>query len=336
MHILVTGGLGEIGHPTVGWLTERGHDVRVLDLNSVDAMPFEPLPEVDYRQGDVTDFEALGAHMDGIEGVVHLAAYRHPSMAPEHRMFHVNVGGTFNVFRAAADAGIGRVVCASSINVLGYNFGVSFVPNQVRYFPIDEAHPIRTTDPYSFSKQMIEEIGAYFWRREAITSLFLRFPAVYDLSAPGPSILKSFVIECHRQTAALLALPEPERSARVRDIVERFEAKAAAREWEAQFDLSFPDAYVMFGRSNFWTSLDVRDAAQAIEKGLLAAYAGSPAVYVTDPHNFVGLPSRELAAVFFPEVTTWKRPIEGTASLVSIERAQELIGFEPRHHFRHT
>ena len=141
------------------------------------------------------------ALMDGIEGVVHLAAYRHPSMAPNPEMFRVNALGTMNVFRAAADAGIKRVVCASSINALGYNFGIKFPPGQLQYFPIDEAHPTFTTDPYSFSKHVIEDIGAYFSRREGVASVFLRFPAVYDLNAPGPSILRDFVNACYAQTS---------------------------------------------------------------------------------------------------------------------------------------
>jgi nucleoside-diphosphate-sugar epimerase len=48
-------------------------------------------------------------------------------------------------------------------------------------FSIDEEHPLYTTDPNSFSKQMIEEFGGYFWRRAGVSSVFLRFPAVYDL-----------------------------------------------------------------------------------------------------------------------------------------------------------
>ncbi|MBN2005040.1 MAG: NAD(P)-dependent oxidoreductase [Anaerolineae bacterium] len=329
MKILVTGGMGEIGRPTVQCLLAHGHKVRVLDLRVE-----TPIPGAECHAGDIGDFALLCGLMHGIEGVIHLAAYRHPSMAPSQEMFRVNVGGTFNVFQAAAETGVQRVVCASSINALGYNFGVKFVSNQLRYFPIDEDHPIYTTDPYSFSKQMIEEIGAYFWRREGITSLFLRFPAVYDLNAPGPSILKAFVVECHKQTAEVLAMPEPARSQRARDITTRFEQKAAEHEWEAKFDLSFPDGAVMFGRSNFWTSLDVRDAAQAAEKGLLADYEGSHAVYVTDTHNFVGLPTKDMAAVFFPEVTQWKKPVKGIGTLVSIKKVQNLIGFEPQYPFK--
>lgn len=329
MKILVTGGMGEVGRPTVEWLVAHGHDVRVLDLR----VP-EPIPGADCRVGDITDFDALREHLVGIEGVVHLAAYRHPSMAPNPEMFRVNCLGTMNVFRAAVDAGVRCVVCASSINALGYNFGITFPEGQLQYFPIDEAHPTFPTDPYSFSKHVIEDIGAYFWRREGIPSVFLRFPAVYDLNAPGPSILRAFVQGCYRQTSAILAMTEPARMKRVQSIIEDFEKRAAAREWEGKFDLTFPDGVVMFGRSNFWTSLDVRDAAQAVENSLLTDLKGSHAIYVTDAHNFVGLPTQDLAAVFFPEVTTWNKPIEGTETLVSIEMARQLIGFDPQYPFK--
>jgi nucleoside-diphosphate-sugar epimerase len=329
MRILVTGGMGEIGRPTARWLTDHGHDVRVLDLAITG-----PIDGAECIEGDVTDFGSLGPAMADIDGVIHLAAVRHPGLAPEHTIFHVNAVGTFNVFRAAADAGIRRVVCASSINALGYNFGIKFPEGQLRYFPIDEAHPTYTTDVYSFSKGMIEEIGAYFWRREGISSVLLRFPAVYDTTTTEPTILMAFVSECYRQTAEVMALPEPRRTQRVEAIVADFKRRAAAREWEEGFNWSFRDAVTMFGRSNFWTSLEVRDAAQAAEKGLLADLEGSHAVYVTDTHNFVDIPSRDLAEVWFPEVTEWKSPVEGTESLVSIDAARALIGFEPAYPFQ--
>ena len=329
MRILVTGGMGEVGRPTVEWLLSHGHEVRVLDL-TVD----KPIEGAECIQGSITDFDKLGPLMEGMDGVVHLAAYRHPALAPEHRLFEVNVGGTFNVFRAAADAGIKRVVCASSINAVGYNFGIRFPKGQLRYFPLDEDHPTYTTDPYSFSKQTIEQIGAYFWRRERIASLFLRFPAVYDLHAEGGGLLVSFVTECGHQTTEIMELSAPQRRRRIEGIITDFERRATAREWEAVFSFDFPDAFVMFGRSNFWTSVDVRDAAQAVEKSLLADLKGSHALYIIDEHNFRGMPSRELVKTWFPEITTWKAPTKGTESLISIEKARELIGFEPKYPYQ--
>jgi len=311
MRILVTGGMGDIGRPMVQWLLDKGHEVRILDLRCE-----SPIEGAECHTGSVADYEKLHKHMDGMEGVIHLAAYREPSMAPETQLFHINVDGTFNIFRAAADAGIQRVVCASSINALGYYFGIKFPEGQLHYFPIDEQHPTYTTDPYSFSKQMIEEIGRYFWRREGITSLFLRFPLVIDHSASGTianlaTMMKFLMEQCRVQTVRVMNLPEPQRSQQASEFIAAHEAQAQARMFEAKFDFNnAPESLaIMVGRSNFWTALDVRDAAQAAEKGLLADYQGSHAAYITDDQNYVGLPSRELAEVWFPDVTTWKHPV---------------------------
>jgi len=331
MHILVTGGMGAVGRPTVQWLLDRGHTVRVLDLKVS-----RPIDGAECLEGDITDFASLGPMMAGIDGVIHLAAIPDPDLGPEHTIFEVNVGGTFNIYRAAADAGIGRMVCASSINALGYNYGIKFPEHQLRYFPIDEAHPTYTTDPYSFSKRAIEDIGAYFYRREGITSVFLRYPAVYDTQSEDGAMLLQFLIESGEQTAAVMALPEPERSRRVAGIIAAFEARAAAREWETGPNWDLEDSDVMFGRSNFWTSLDVRDAAQAAEKGLLADLKGSHALYVSNADNFVGIPSRDLAAVWFTAVAEWRAPVKGTETLVSIDAARALIGFEPAYPLRRT
>ncbi len=119
-------------------------------------------------------------------------------------------------------------------------------------------------------------------------------------------MLMGFIEGCRRETAAVMALPgtpaQPPGSGGHR----RFRNDAPPRGSGEAFDWTFEDAYLMFGRSNFWTGLDVRDAAQAAEKGLLADYEGSHALYITDAHNCVGPPSRDLARVRFPEVTEWR------------------------------
>jgi len=92
------------------------------------------------------------------------------------------------------------------------------------------------------------------------------------------------------------------------------------------------DTLIMIGYTNFWTGLDTRDTAQAFEKGAMADYEGSVPLYVNDSENIVGIPSLDLAATFFPQVIRYKTPLEGHRSLVSIERARQLIGFEPEYH----
>jgi hypothetical protein len=89
-----------------------------------------------------------------------------------------------------------------------------------------------------------------------------------------------------------------------------------------------------FGRSNFWASIDARDAAQALEKGLLADYQGSHPLYVNDSENAAGIDSETLVQLFFPETTERTHPLQGAETLVSIEKARALIGYEPEYLIR--
>lgn len=326
MNVLVTGGTGDVGRAVVRRLTAHGHRVRVIGRR--EGMS---ISGAEYRVCDINDFNCLVEQVDGMEAVVHLAAIRHPSAAPGQEIFRVNCAGTYNVYQAAAQAGIRRVVSASSINALGYFMGVK--PFPLRYFPIDEEHPTQTTDPYSFSKQVIEEIALYFWRREGISGLCLRLPAVYDVEQDQTRLLRGMIGRWRAACADLFALPEAERLARARSIVQLTESLREKRvcEWPFAEQLQVPDIDLVFARSNFWTSIDARDAAQAVEKGLLADYRGSHTVFCNDSENCVGIPSQALVETFFPDVE-FKRPLDGLESAVSIDKIRRLIGFEPEHH----
>ena len=327
MNILVTGGTGTVGRAAVARLVDHGHKVRVIGRRQG-----LTIPSAEYCSCDINDFASLRPLMGDIEGVVHLAAIIHPCRAPGHEIFRVNGSGTFNVFQAAADAGIKRVVTASSINAFGYNFGI--VNFDLNYFPIDEEHPACTTDAYSFSKQIMEETAAYFWRREGISSICLRLPAVYEITPDGAGLLGEFVRRSRRDHIALMALAEPERQVRVQELIDSFEQLRLDRAWEkpmVNFGMDLPDRPLMFGRSNFWTSIDSRDSAQAIEQGLLVDYTGSHALFINDSQNFTPIDSEELLQTFFPEVVTRKTPLHGLDSVVSIDKARTLIGFEPQY-----
>jgi nucleoside-diphosphate-sugar epimerase len=267
-----------------------------------------------------------------MDGIVHLAAIPNPALGPGQDIFRVNCTGTFNVYRAAAGAGIRRIVSASSINALGYNFGIKRF--ELQYFPMDEAHPSYTTDPYSFSKQVMEEIGAYFWRREGVSSVFLRLPGVYEITEENKDRLQTRRREAKASHEALLAKPEAEQRAIARQIIEQHDEFRARHMFESRDNWremrSRPYARIMFSYSNFWAIIDARDSAQAIEKGLLADYQGSHPLWVNDSHNSAGVPTAALADLFYPDVPL-TRPLEGTESLVSIDKARALLGFEPEY-----
>lgn len=338
MDILVTGGIGHVGRPAAARLLAHGHHVRILDRVAEGDITAEAAAEVrgaEYRQVDITDYAALRPHFEGMEAVVHLAAIPDPIPGKDAEIFSINCGGSFNVFQAAAENGIKRVVCASSINALGNGFGVREI--EIHYFPIDEAHPGSTSDVYSFSKQILEEIAAYFWRREGISSACLRFPWVYAHTWFESERIGEFRGYFQAAYDGLMALPEAERAAQMQQTLAKLrELRAHHEAMDVEEEMmttlrNMPGAILTFGRNDFWAMLDVRDAAQSIEKAVLAEYTGSHPLWIVDSHNSTGLPTQGLASLMYPDVQTWTRPVEGSESLISIEKARALIGFEPEY-----
>ncbi len=341
MHILLTGGSGHIGSFATAHLLDHGHKVRLVDRTPMDEVGPEVVERIrgaEYVTVDITDFAALRPHFEDIEAVVHLAAIPDPIPGKDVKIFHINVTGSFNVYQAAAETGVRRVVSASSINALGNGYGIRPVP--LHYFPIDEAHPTYTTDVYSFSKQILEETAAYFWRRNGISGACLRFPWVYNPAwfARRPAEGRNFRARFREAFEALNVLPESDRRAQVADMLARLRE---LRDRQARGEVSheamreeyakIPHAILAFGRNDFWAMLDVRDAAQAIEKALVADYEGSHPLWIVDSHNSAGLPTMALAALMYPDMTTWKHPVADTKSLISIAKARALIGYEPEY-----
>jgi NAD(P)-dependent dehydrogenase (short-subunit alcohol dehydrogenase family) len=346
MRLLVTGGVGSVGRVAVARLIRKGHTVRVLDREPEAEIEQEVLADIqgaEYRQADITDFGSLAPHFEGMDAVVHLAAIPHPAGGTEPEIWTVNCNGAFNVYRAAADAGIKRVVSASSINALGYNYGIKTFP--IEYFPMDEEHPTFTTDPYSFSKRVLEETADYFWRREGISGVCLRLPFVLRVDSRWAGRMKEFHTLRQKAFADLMALPEAERRERIDRLIAESDAERAERYAERPWterpqrhhsrpDELPPEVMLMWGRDDFWSIIHAEDAAVAIERGIVAEYEGSHPLFVNDAENSVGVPSRDLATLYFPEVKTWTRDVPGTEALVSIARARDLIGFEPENAMR--
>lgn len=330
MRILLTGGSGSVGNAVIRRLVAAGYSLRIIGRRS--GLTFEG---AEYQTCDVNDYACLREMVRGCEAVIHLAAIPNPGAGRPEQIFHVNGQGTFNVFQAAAEEGIRRVIQASSINAAGQFYGIK--PAPLHYLPIDEAHPTFSTDAYSFSKNIIEQIGEYFWRREGISSLAYRLPWV----APA-------------DTHASL----PERRARVYPVVEKLLKRSAEenrawfeRAWAAYNAMRARRPYETQGmarqilsempedqrvaitcmshRANFFTMLDERDSAQAMEKGLTASFEGAHALFVNDSHNWTGIESNTLVRLFYPDVQEIKKNLVGTETIISIDRARRLIGFEP-------
>jgi len=172
-HYLVTGGAGFIGSHIVEALVHAGHTVRVLDdLSSGNASNLTDIAhDVEVVPGDVRDLATVKRCMRGVECVIHQAAIVSvtQSVADPVNTHGVTAGGTFNVLVAARDAGVRRVVCASTSAVYGDN------PN----VPLGETELPRPLSPYAAAKLTGENYGAAFARVYGLSTVFLRYFNVY-------------------------------------------------------------------------------------------------------------------------------------------------------------
>jgi UDP-N-acetylglucosamine/UDP-N-acetyl-alpha-D-glucosaminouronate 4-epimerase len=157
MDVLVTGGAGFIGSHLVDALLAADHRVRVLDDLS-NGRKENVHTDADLVVGSLADAEAVAGAVSGTELVFHLGALGavSRSVADPLTTDRVNVHGTLSVLKHACDAGVRRVVFASSSSVYG---GAEVIPTP-------ESAPLRPRSPYAVSKLAGE------WYTRSFPSLF--------------------------------------------------------------------------------------------------------------------------------------------------------------------
>ncbi|WP_214019935.1 NAD-dependent epimerase/dehydratase family protein [Methanoculleus sp.] len=129
-------------------------------------------PSVRFIEGDITDLNFLRSVIDSdVEFVFHEAAQAGVRISVEDpfKPNNVNVLGTLNVLKASLDAGVKRVINASSSSVYG----------KVQYLPFDEAHPTVPLSPYGVSKLAAEHYCRVFYEVYGLPTVSLRYFTVY-------------------------------------------------------------------------------------------------------------------------------------------------------------
>jgi UDP-glucose 4-epimerase len=188
----VTGGAGFIGLHVVEQLLERDWKVRIFDnmwrgdrdrANELASTGLVDIVDQDVRSGG-----AVAAAMKGTTHVIHLAADSiNKSVADTYSSLDINVVGSQNVFAAAVDQGIQRVVYASSASVYGD-------PKKLPMHEDDELDPLT---PYCIGKRTGEDLLRYYERKAGLSWIALRFFNVYGpgqkTTAYYTSVINHFV-----------------------------------------------------------------------------------------------------------------------------------------------
>ncbi len=170
---LVTGGAGFIGVNLVEALLRQGKTVRVLDnLATGHLENIAPvLSDIDFLEADLRDLDAVRRAVAGMDVVLHQAALPSVprSVADPLTSNEVNVTGTLNILVAARDAGVQRVVAASSSSVYGNS----------EVLPKVETMPVEPLSPYAVSKLATERYCQAFTQVYGLPTIALRYFNVF-------------------------------------------------------------------------------------------------------------------------------------------------------------
>ena len=199
MKILVTGGAGFIGSALANHLLRLGHRVRVLDdLSAGDPSALDS--GISFTRGDVRDIPKLWTLLRDVECVFHLAARVSVSESILYPVEYneVNVAGTVSLMTAARDAGVHRVVLASSGTVYG----------EQEEQPVRETAAVRPPNPYAVTKiaseYYLSAIGALCGIEVVMLRIFNAYGPGQAVPPSHPPVIPHFVRQALAQSTAVI------------------------------------------------------------------------------------------------------------------------------------
>lgn len=156
-HVLVTGSAGRVGGAAYLALTQRGHTVRGFDLARSAHAP-------DAIQGDIARFDQIRAATDGVDTVIHCAA----TPVDDHfagKLLPNNIIGVYHVLEAAREAGVRRVILASTGQVVMGHTGP---------WPLTPEMPVSPRNWYGAAKVLAEAAGQIYAFEHGMSVIVVR------------------------------------------------------------------------------------------------------------------------------------------------------------------
>ncbi|MER5254644.1 NAD(P)-dependent oxidoreductase [Streptomyces sp. NPDC002855] len=163
--VLLTGAAGGLGTLMRGLLPAYGYALRLLDVRPIEGEP-------DAITADLADKKALREAVRGVDAVIHLAGISLESTFD--KILRANIEGTYNLYEAAREEGIGRIVFASS------NHAVGFTPRPVGDDPLIPVNTPRRPDTfYGLSKSFGEDLAQLYWDKHGIETVSVRIGSCF-------------------------------------------------------------------------------------------------------------------------------------------------------------
>jgi nucleoside-diphosphate-sugar epimerase len=196
--VLVTGLSGLIGRAL------HGHVGTTWTLRALNR---RPVPGVPGHQADIGDFDAIRPAFAGVDVVVHLAALV-GNQAPEAELLRVNVGGTYNVFEAARQAGVERVVYASSGSTVSAierdqpyrDLVAGRLPEGATWPMLTHESPVRPNGLYGCTKVWGEVLARHYAEAHGLSMICVRIGHVS--AEDRPLVPREFAVWCSQRDIA--------------------------------------------------------------------------------------------------------------------------------------
>ena len=297
--ILITGGAGQIGEMLINEL-KKDYDILVVDIKK------PRVQDVEFICDDLRDIEKVKEFTKGIDYIIHLAAYSREGTIPSYpEGWQVNCTDTFNVFESAVVNNVKKVVFASSICAVGPITWTS-PDHSIKYFPIDELHPMRPQNLYGTSKLIGENLAWMYSKRSATRFVGFRMATVWFKSERGIDPTTDMFVSYVKDPTSIERLPPTEKR--------RF----------AFYDLT-------------WQYVDARDVVQAFRLGIEKTINGCEFFNIGAADTPSDWESFKLAKYIYPEVPL-RDPliflIDKKCALWDISKARKELGYKPVYNWK--
>jgi UDP-glucose 4-epimerase len=164
MKVSVFGASGFVGINVVNAFQQAGIEVVASDIRE------SPHITTEFKPADLLDYDQVAGVVKGSDMVVHLAASPLPVSIEKPRLnARINIEGSLNVMDAAREHGVKKIIFSSASSLVG----------EVKYNPVDEAHPATPKTPYGVAKYAIEHYLRVYQELYGLNYLIFRFYNIY-------------------------------------------------------------------------------------------------------------------------------------------------------------
>ncbi|MET4558869.1 nucleoside-diphosphate-sugar epimerase [Lysinibacillus parviboronicapiens] len=175
--ILITGAAGKIGQHVANTLMKKtSYQLKLADINLLPLEKFKGSSNHEVIYLDVSSLEECQNACKNIDIVIHLAGDPSPNADFYSSLLENTIKGSYNIFKAASDNGVTKVIAASSAQTVeGYPLD----------FQVTDSSPVRPKNMYGVSKCFVEALASYFAYEKQLQSILIRIGAYDDYKPEG-------------------------------------------------------------------------------------------------------------------------------------------------------